>query len=243
MNKDKNIAIFADTLKQANLNYKYTGIIDNLTTEPTNSLEKINESNGPGPNVHISNDDCINLIGHKSGRGILINSASLKHPGGGVRNGSNAQEENLCRQSNLYLALEKLTYPLHNKTFGIYLPNVTFFKYGAEFKYAPLEINKEIDILMLFSRPRNVFNDEQECYNYHLNIFKSLIVFGNKYNAEYIILPPIGSGVFKNNPHTVARALKDVLYTYKLSTVKDIYIACYNNTVNYTAYNSIFSAD
>jgi uncharacterized protein (TIGR02452 family) len=63
---------------------------------------------------------------------LLVNSASQLHKGGGVRNGATAQEESICRKSNLYLALNKVDdiigYPLFDKTKGIYLPNITIFQ-------------------------------------------------------------------------------------------------------------------
>lgn len=246
MNRDKNIAIFKDTLAQSKSLYKYDGIIDNIATEVElpikndNITHKDDDINIKFPKIHITMDDCTKLIKNDNDRGILVDSASLKNPGGGVRNGSNAQEENLCRQSNLYQAIEKLQFPLHNKTVGVYISDVTFFKAGADYKYAPLETNKKVNIVMLFSRPRTVFNTEDESYAHHLIAFKSLIAFANKYNAEYIILPPIGSGVFGNNPYTVAKALKDSIHMFEMPTVKNIYVTCYNNVANLNAYTSVF---
>ncbi len=236
MNRDKNIEVFQDTVKQSKSTYKYTGIADNMVKEVV--LEQKQPSRKP--NIHITQDDCTVLIDATRGRGILVDSASMKHPGGGVRNGSNAQEEALCRQSNLYQAIEQLKFPLHGKTHGVYAPKVTFFKHGADYKYAPLAAPKDIDVVMLFSRPRNVFKSEDECYDYHVSTFKSLVAFANKYQTEYIILPPIGSGVFGNDPYTVAEALRDVLSMYELTTVKDIYIACYTKQENYDAYQDVF---
>lgn len=236
MNRDKNIAVFKDTLEQSKIKYKYIGTIDNMTSIP---MTKPVEPVGMKPKIHVTSDDCTVLI-DETRRGVLIDSASLKHPGGGVRNGSNAQEECLCRQSNLYQAIEQLEFPLHNKTYGVYIPEVTFFKHGAVYSYCTLDMPKLVDVLMLFSRPRNVFKTEDESYKHHLTAFKSLVMFANKYRVEYIILPPIGSGVFGNDPNTVARALRDVLSMYPLDTVKDIYIACFNKTENYDAYTKMF---
>jgi len=238
MNRDKNIAVFKDTVEQSETKYKYTGTIDNLATLPvlpSNKGVKV-----AMPKIHVSSDDCTVLIDEPHRRGVLIDSASLKHAGGGVRNGSNAQEECLCRQSNLFQAIEQLDFPLHNKTYGVYIPEVTFFKHGAAYSYGLLDEPKPVDVLMLFSRPRNVFKTEDESYNHHLIAFKSLIMFANKYRVEYVILPPIGSGVFGNDPRTVARALRDALSAYQLDTVKDIYIACFTKSENYEAYSEVF---
>ena len=75
-----------------------------------------------------------------------MNLASAKKPGGGYRDGLGAQEESLCRSSNLSLSLyqygdpkyiyiresgvpsKAIGYPLDRNFGGIYTPNATFFR-------------------------------------------------------------------------------------------------------------------
>ena len=45
------------------------------------------------------------LSSHKQ-KVLVLNFANPVHPGGGVRQGARAQEEDLCRQSTLLLSLE-----------------------------------------------------------------------------------------------------------------------------------------
>lgn len=72
-------------------------------------------------------------------RVLVLNLANPVHPGGGVQQGSQAQEEDLCRKSSLFVSLtgpNALPYYAYNRRFKTYLgsdgviitPNVEIFK-------------------------------------------------------------------------------------------------------------------
>lgn len=247
----RNVKVFTDTYTQTISRFPYQNTHESINGVPSTNLPKFTDR---AFRIHVTKNDCVKDIPPDQ-KGILVNSASLKHAGGGVRNGSEAQEENLCRRSNMYMGLEgiekHLHFPLHNKTCGILLPDVTFFKEGADRQYMMLEEPFKTDVVLLFSRPKNVFDDADDaasfhptksvdaCMDHHFAAFRSLIYFANKTKATYLVVPPIGSGVFRNDPHTVAKALMLALATYQLETVRDIYISCYTSTANYDAYTSV----
>lgn len=96
------------------------------------------------------NADCVCLAQHLINNGYnpaILNLASARRAGGGYAEGLSAQEESLCRSSNLSLSLyqftnhaklkcaresgvpaRKIGYPLDLNYGGIYTPNVTFFR-------------------------------------------------------------------------------------------------------------------
>lgn len=95
------------------------------------------------------NADCVDLAEQLISCGYrpaILNLASAKKPGGGYRDGLGAQEESLCRSSNLSLSLyqygdpkyiyiresgvpsKAIGYPLDRNFGGIYTPNATFFR-------------------------------------------------------------------------------------------------------------------
>lgn len=70
--------------------------------------------------IHVDDLDTVaSIIKHTSGKTAVLNFASYKNPGGGFLSGATAQEESLCRASNLYNVLEKCD---------------EFYKYNAKHK-------------------------------------------------------------------------------------------------------------
>lgn len=79
----------------------------------------------------------LKYAGDCGGRTAVLNFASFKHPGGGFINGSRAQEECLCAESNLYNVLSQFTEEFYgwniqhsNRTLylnrGMYSPGIIF---------------------------------------------------------------------------------------------------------------------
>lgn len=68
--------------------------------------------------------DCSYLFSKKSKPILVLNLANPVNPGGGVRRGSKAQEEDLCRKSSLLLSLESSAasvYYKYNKSLNTYM--------------------------------------------------------------------------------------------------------------------------
>jgi uncharacterized protein (TIGR02452 family) len=111
----------------------------------------------------VLNQDCILATRDLVEQGYnpaLLNMASLYHPGGGVLQGSSAQEEDLCRRSTLAISLYQFSlpggrygdladmvgvkrraerYPMDNTYGGIYSPGITFFRATKDEGYALLD--------------------------------------------------------------------------------------------------------
>ena len=113
--------------------------------------------------VQVLNQDCILATRDLVEQGFnpaLLNMASLYHPGGGVLTGSSAQEEDLCRRSNLVISLYQFSlpggrygdladmvrvkrraerYPMDNTYGGIYSPGITFFRATKDEGYSLMD--------------------------------------------------------------------------------------------------------
>ena len=125
-----------------------------------------NDTKGVRPQWYhfdVLNQDCILATRDLVEQGYnpaLLNMASLYHPGGGVLQGSGAQEEDLCRRSTLAISLYQFSlpggrygdladmvgvkrraerYPMDNTYGGIYSPGITFFRGTRDEGYVLLD--------------------------------------------------------------------------------------------------------
>ena len=170
----------------------------------------------------------------------VLNFASSTNPGGGVTKGSTAQEECLCRCSNLYLTLyqEKCIREYYNvnkkymSNLGsdaiIYSRNIYVFK-DKDYNMLPVKDRFYVDVLTcaapnLRENPRNQYNSDaseekltitdEELYNIHVKRARNILNVAVKNEDDYLILGAFGCGAFRNNPEIVAKAYKDVLQDY-----------------------------
>ena len=153
----------------------------------------------------------------------VLNFASATNPGGGVKRGSSAQEECLCRQSTLYpaIAQEKCIkkFYVENKsesilkknsyynTRMIWTPDVVFFKddngeFAHEPKFGVNVITAAAPNLRVLSRSLTT----NDFYYLILNRIRSVIRLAKEKEQEVLILGAWGCGAFRNPPEIVANA-------------------------------------
>ena len=160
----------------------------------------------------------------------VLNFASAKNPGGMVKAGSSAQEECLCRVSNLYRVLS-------DKKFSEHYKNGTKgddkYLYIDECIYSPdIEVILDLDTSEILETPWSVdvitaafpnlrhYSDKKiqemdevldEVYNIRIeNVFQAAA----KEGVDVLILGAWGCGVFRNDPEKVAKAFERVQKKY-----------------------------
>ena len=199
-------------------------------------------------------------------RTCVLNFASASNPGGGVVNGSSAQEEALCRCSTLYFNLNTNAMwngfysphraarnPIHNDD-AIWTPRVVVFKGDTAFpRTLPEPEWFEVDVIScaapnLREHPSNRMNggdgDRQvslapaELRAIHERRLSRILDIAAANGAEAIILGAFGCGAFRNDPAVVASADAAVVPRY-LARFKVIEFAIYcrpGDTRNYDAF-------
>lgn len=151
---------------------------------------------------------------------LVLNFASDSSPGGGVKRGSKAQEEELFRRSNYFMSLNKnnVDYPLCDKI--IYSPNIYIAKTSDEYKWmknffkisfiaAAAIRNPQIYIDFEKKERFSKIEDKEFMKNSIFSIFDIAISLG--YNS--LILGAWGCGAFAGPRDDIVDIFREVILT------------------------------
>lgn len=261
MGREENVKVFRDTENLCKTTLELVKAIKNSTGKQTLFLEK-DVLNSIDKNryekqakVVVSKKRSYDAASAYSGQEICVhNFASATTPGGGVVNGSNAQEECLCRCSTLYFNLNAPDMwsgfytphrveqnPIHNDD-CIYTPEVVVMKTDT---HNPISLPQEkwykVNVITcaapnLREKPSNKMNQsdgnkavkitQKELLEIHEKRLTRILDIALMEGNDVVILGAFGCGAFENNPEIVARAAKNVISNY-LNAFKTIEFAVY----------------
>lgn len=197
------------------------------------------------PDTRVSFEESLTLItafrfaddGKKT---AVLNFANPIEPGGGVLRGANAQEEYLCRASNLYNCLSspqaQTYYDYHQSLLEtnpddrmvpasdkiVYTPDVTFFKedrnYQPDEGCRPVQAYtaqwRMIDVITCaapyFMSEDAVLPAEELSHLFRRRI-RNILEAAISNGVCALVLGAFGCGAFHNPPSVVAKAFQDVL--------------------------------
>lgn len=233
MKKEELISCFQDTLEKSKSNALRKKTI---TAIKSNKVYKEGfVSKRPKRSEHASLTVCAGTTFETAkqyceyGRIAVLNFANPENPGGGVAFGAMAQEECLCRSSNLYACIsasnvfdEYYAYHRNGKNYFysdrlIYTKNITIFKSDDEIPYGlPQEEWFNVDVITCAAP--YLGNRKYTNMTALLSLFKKRIknIFeaARENKVDVIILGAFGCGAFKNPPHIVAEAFYQMIYKY-----------------------------
>lgn len=168
---------------------------------------------------------------------LVLNLASDINPGGGVKNGAMAQEEELFRRTNYFMSLTKKYYPLEKKN-AIYTPDVLVVK---DKNYNDLEYLFNVSMLAVAAIRKpylkdNKYNDAD--YSIMLetieNIFKTAYTLG----YTVLVLGALGCGAFGNPPLEVVKMYNQCLLKYGKYFKNISFAVLSKGTSNYTIFET-----
>ncbi len=201
----------------------------------------------------------------------VLNFASATNPGGGVRSGSGAQEESLCRCSTLYPTLNQPALwdcyylpnraaddPLHTDA-CIWSPGVVICKTDESVpKRLPEEEFVTVDVITctapnlrgipVLLRDPDVSGPAcvtaEELYRLHLRRAAHILHAAADNGTDILVLGAFGCGAFRNDPDVVARAWADVLREdrYRFDRIEFAIFCAGWETENYTAFRQRLSS-
>lgn len=187
--------------------------------------------------IYVQNIDTFEKAREFGSDCVVLNMASSKRPGGGVETGSRAQEEELCRRSNLIQSLymyspEKwdeyfsegynfpkkyntlgFTYPIPTYG-GIYSPSVCVYKEPNTYKLLEIPFSCNVISVAGVVRPE-IDSSTGKMLEKYASIVKgkirTILRIAIDNNHAKIVLGALGCGAFKNPPFHVAKLFKEVL--------------------------------
>lgn len=159
------------------------------------------------------------------GKTAVLNFANPETPGGGVQNGAMAQEECLCRSSNLYTCLTANSFPdyyqyhreLHNHFYSdrlIYTEGVTVFKDDSDIPNMLEEKDWfQVDIITCAAPyiAKRRYTNRTALKGLFKGRIQNIFEVAIEHDIETLILGAFGCGAFKNPPDVVAKAFKEVI--------------------------------
>ena len=198
----------------------------------------------------------------------VLNFASSTNPGGGVKKGSSAQEECLCRVSTLLPCLEsemplrkfynphrEARNPLHNDDI-IYTRDVLVIK---DDDYRLLDEPFYVDVITcaapnLRENPSNRHNpgdgeavliSDAELLELHKARARKIFDAAAVNDAEVVILGAFGCGAFRNPPEVVAAAYKTVVNEFRghFDTIEFAVYCRPGDSRNYEVFNRVLGQE
>ena len=194
--------------------------------------------------LSVLNVDCIIATRDLVEQGLnpaVLNMASLYHPGGGVLQGSGAQEEELCRRSTLAISLYQFSlpggrygdladmvgvkrraerYPMDNTYGGIYSPGITFFRGTQDQGYVLLEETFQAAVISVASLNYNPKHGHNTLDNGNIpesdkpvlkEKIRTILRIGALKGHDSLVLGALGCGAFCTPPAQMARLFHEVL--------------------------------
>ena len=186
--------------------------------------------------VRVEDKDCVQAAMDLIDAGYnpaMLNLADLYVPGGLVEYGSGAQEENLCRRSNLILSLYQFSrsrvrqypdmglvnreeqYPMDERFGGVYSGIVTFFRESESHDSQLMEKPYNIPVISVaaLSGPRigsdGLMYPEETAIT--LDKMRTIFRIGMDHGHDSLVLSAMGCGAFHNPPAHIARLFHQVM--------------------------------
>jgi len=185
---------------------------------------------------------------------LVLDMANRYSAGGGVRTGANAQEEILCRQSNLMRALlmleEQQQYPIPDLG-GIYIPGVQFFRADPVDGYTFLDKPFTAAVFACAAYDCNTAHgssdrpiDDLTYLRNSKEKIRTMLRAALLNGHDSLVLSAFGCGAFRNDPKVMASLYREIFdepeFNGRFKKIAFGIIEDHNSSGNFSTFNRIF---
>ena len=233
----------------------------------TASFEPLDTS----PEITVVQRDCLDAAHDWVKQGLsvsVLNLASRQNPGGGVVEGSGAQEEYLFRCSDYYKFLYRYAdyaekyglkrsrnqYPMDRNFGGIYSSGVTIFRENEETGYKLASHSWKVNMIAVagINTPKLIIENGQQRISPELvegakNKIRTIFRIACDNGQRNLVLGALGCGAFHNPPEHMAELFKEVINEdeFKGAFLRICFAIKKNNhspnSENYLAFSKVFT--
>ncbi|MGE7094189.1 TIGR02452 family protein [Lysinibacillus sp. NPDC048646] len=257
MSKQRNIKIAEEILKISDT-IKKERSVNYYSSDVLNKIKETREVNITNlkTKLEVCNKDVVETvikeINKNEGKVGVLNFASAKKPGGGFLTGATAQEESLCRASDLYLYLKNVDEfyknPKH-RTNGLYDNDLIYSK-GVNFVLdnSGNLMNGMVTADVITCAAVNLGDIKDKKQNDLLSKvdmemiirIENIVEIAIKNEIEVLILGAFGCGVFGNSGYKVKNYFEKVLNDSKYKNrFKKVVFSVYRDNNLYNIFKGI----
>jgi uncharacterized protein (TIGR02452 family) len=181
--------------------------------------------------ISVINDLVLNvterLVRNGDNNIMVLNLASCFKPGGGVKNGAVAQEEDLFRKTNYFQSLTSKFYPIPEKHV-IFTDKVTVIKND---KFEDLDYPFDVSMIAAAAIKDPVLTRDgrysSEDYKIVEKTIENIFKVSNYMGKETLVLGALGCGAYHNPPNIIISLFNKYLKIYD-GCFKNIVFAVYS---------------
>lgn len=202
---------------------------------------------------------CAHGLVEEGKKTAVLNFANAYNPGGGVKNGAPAQEEALCRCSNLYEALTtpymiRHYYKWNQKNTGdmgsdriIYTSGVTVFKSDDDIPEMLTDWFK-VDVISCaapyYDNQKKKPVSKEKLEEVFINRIRNILEVAIANDVDNLVLGAFGCGAFNNPPKLVAEIFRKLLIDERYAVYFEKVVFAIKKTgdvcPNYDAFQAVF---
>lgn len=219
LHKEELIDIYEDTFDFCLSNKLYANRSVRYTLEAIEQeFNKVEKTQNKNAKIEVVLEDTLVTSSRFERPPLVLNFASDFVPGGGVRKGSMAQEEELFRRTNYFTSLSKryIEYPLMKNEL-VYTPTISIIK-DRDYNYieTPFKIFHGVACAAI-RNPEVLKGAYKNKTDKDLMTRKIEAIFqlGIIKNLDVLILGAFGCGAFRNPPREIIAIFNSMIKKYK----------------------------